>query len=107
MGELTFTYQGVTSVYREGESFVETPGQLAQARNASGAPTRVMASYLLPQGAPLSEPQAASGTTPASLPKTGSPSDDTHWLLGLIGAGIASGGWWLRRRHAKRSSRMI
>ena len=85
-------YQGVTSVYRQSETFVDTHGQLAQAHNVSGAPTRVMQS-----GAPLSEPQAAPGTTPASLPKAGSPSDGTPWLLGLIGAGITSGGWRLRR----------
>lgn len=102
-GELTFTYKGVATVYHEGESFVEEPGQLAQARNASGASTRVMASYLLPSGAPLSEPQTGpvSGTqprAPTQLPNTGSPSGDIQWLIALIGLSIVSVGWWLRRR---------
>lgn len=90
-GELSFTYRGTTTVYREGESFVEEPGVLAQARNASAAPTRVMASYLLPPGAPLSEPQSAPSSLPASLPNTGEtpaglPADliDSPPSLGLL-----------------------
>jgi quercetin dioxygenase-like cupin family protein len=110
-GELTFTYRGATTVYREGESFIEEPGQLAQARNASNSPTRVMASYVLPAGEPLSHPQAAPGTSqpaspqaPAQLPNTGEEPDiGTRAPLAFI-AGIAlliSGGL-LRRRLAHR-----
>jgi LPXTG-motif cell wall-anchored protein len=101
-GELTFNVNGVDTLYREGESFVEVPNQLAQARNASGAPTRVMASYLLPSGAPLSHAQAAP-TAPAQLPNTGEGSAvATTWLSLLAGAGLLTGGWWIRRRPARR-----
>ena len=65
-GENTFVTQGQTTVYKTGESFVELPGVVGQARNAGGAPMAVMATYLLPQGVPLSEPV----TTPG-LPATG------------------------------------
>lgn len=106
-GELTFTIGGVEQVYREGESFVEPPGELAQARNASGSTTRVMATYLLPAGAPLSHPQAAPGAAqpaaaaPAALPRTGEPhQQQAAWPIALIGAGLIIGGIWLRRRLA-------
>jgi LPXTG-motif cell wall-anchored protein len=107
-GELTFNVNGVDTVYREGESFVEVPNQLAQARNASGAPTRVMASYLLPSGAPLSHPQAGPGSgtqppAPVQLPNTGEgPAAATTWLGLLAGAGLLAGGWWIRRRQVRR-----
>ncbi|NTU82270.1 MAG: cupin domain-containing protein [Chloroflexales bacterium] len=110
-GELTFTYQGATTIYREGESFVEAPDQLAQARNASGAATRVMASYLLPVGAPLSHPQAAPGASPsaeapapATLPNTGATplAGPPAWLAILAGAGLLIGGWSLRQRKIER-----
>jgi quercetin dioxygenase-like cupin family protein len=102
-GELSFTYRDTTTVYREGESFVEERGVLAQARNASGAPTRVMASYLLPAGAPLSHPQADPGAAPASLPNTGeAPVGLPSGLLAFAGTGLLAGGWWLRRRFSRR-----
>src|SRR4051812_27619343 len=65
-GEITFTLEGVDKVYKAGESFVEVPNQVGQARNAGTVPARVMASYLILPGAPLSMPQMA--TTPAALP---------------------------------------
>jgi LPXTG-motif cell wall-anchored protein len=107
-GELTFNVNGQDTVYREGESFVELPNQLAQARNTSGAPTRVMASYLLPSGAPLSHPQAGPGIAtqppaPAHLPNTGEePDAATTWLSLLAGMGLVVGGWWIRRRQVRR-----
>jgi quercetin dioxygenase-like cupin family protein len=108
-GELTFNINGVDTVYREGESFVEPPGELAQARNASGTPTRVMASYLLPAGAPLSQPQAApdtaqhSGTMPATLPNTAEAQGQfPFWPIVVAGAGLVLASVWLRRHLARR-----
>lgn len=101
-GELTFAYGDTTTVYREGESFIEERGVLAQARNASTAPTRVMATYVLPAGAPLSNPLADPGALPASLPSTGAGRAADHvWLLAMIGAGLLIGGMRLRRRPAQ------
>lgn len=106
-GELTFNLDGVDTIYSEGASFVELPNQLVQARNASGAPTRVMASYLLPAGAPLSHAQAVSGaaqpsaTMPAALPNTAEPQGViTFWPLATAGAGLIFAGVWIRRRLA-------
>jgi quercetin dioxygenase-like cupin family protein len=98
-GEITFNLEGVDKVYKTGESFVELPDQVGQARNAVTTPARVMASYLLPQGAPLSTPHAGS-MAPAALPKTGQA--DSHalnnWLV-LVGVvGLIASGWLLRRR---------
>jgi quercetin dioxygenase-like cupin family protein len=101
-GEITFNLEGVDHVYKAGESFVEVPNQVGQARNAGATPARVMASYLIPQGAPLSIPHAGS-MTPAALPKTGAADSDTlsGWLV-LVGMiGLLTGGWlrWHRRRR--------
>jgi quercetin dioxygenase-like cupin family protein len=98
-GELTFNLDGTDHVYKTGESFVELPNQVGQARNAGSVPARVMASYLLPQGAPLSTPHAGS-MTPAALPKTGAaePFALNDWLV-LVGVGgLIIGGLLLRHR---------
>jgi Cupin domain/LPXTG cell wall anchor motif len=97
-GELTFWVNGAETVYKAGESFVELPDQVAQARNAGTAPTRVMASLLIPPGAPLSTPHA-SPMAPASLPKTGAaePFALNDWLVLVAMIGLLAGGWLLRR----------
>ncbi len=98
-GEITFNLEGVDKVYKAGESFVELPNQVGQARNAGTALARVMASYLLPQGAPLSTPHAGP-MTPAALPKTGEADSGTlsGWVVLLGTIGLIAGGWLLRRR---------
>jgi quercetin dioxygenase-like cupin family protein len=97
-GAITFNMNGGETVYKEGESFVEVPNQVAQARNAGSVPARVMASFLLPPGAPLSMPHAGT-MAPAALPKTGAV--DSHSLsdrLLLVAViGLIAGGWLLRR----------
>jgi quercetin dioxygenase-like cupin family protein len=94
-GEITFNLEGVDHVYKAGESFVEVPNQVGQARNAGSVPARLMASYLIPQGAALSTPHAAP-MAPAALPRTGASGGGALlWLLAsgaVIGAGI-----WMRR----------
>jgi quercetin dioxygenase-like cupin family protein len=102
-GELTFNLEGVDHVYKEGESFVEVPNQVGQARNAGSVPVRVMASYLIPQGAPLSTPHAAP-MAPVALPKTGAvdPGALSNWLVLVAIIGLLIGGWvrWRTRRRA-------
>ena len=90
-GEITFTTGGTTTVYKTGESFVELPGVVVQARNAGGVPAAVKAVYLLPKGAPLSTPVAGM----AGMPRTGAGGMDLSLLPGLvalvIGGGLVAG----------------
>ena len=97
-GELTFKLNGADTVYKEGESFVEVPGQVVQARNASTAQTSVMVSYVIPKDAPLSTVQHTD-PAPAALPTTGGAADGVLplWLIGLGASGLIAGGWMVRR----------
>jgi hypothetical protein len=100
-GEMTFNLDGVDKVYKAGESFVEVPNQVAQARNAGTAPAQVIVSYLLPQGAPLSTPHAGP-MTPIALPKTGAADTGalSVWQVLVATIGLIAGGWLLKRwRH--------
>jgi quercetin dioxygenase-like cupin family protein len=101
-GDLTFNLEGTDHVYKAGESFVEVPNQVGQARNAGIVPARVMASYLLPQGAPLSTPHAGP-MAPAALPKTGTADlrSLSGWLVLVAAIGLITGGWlrWRKRAH--------
>ena len=96
-GELTFTTGGATKVYKVGESFVELPGVVGQARNVGNAPASVMAVYLLPKGAPFSAPVAMPG-----LPNTGAGGGtrplSLGWLAFLAGGCPLVLGWHLRRK---------
>ena len=100
-GELTFRTGGADKVYKVGESFIEQPGVPAQARNAGATRATVMATYLLPQGAPLSAPAAMPG-----LPNTGAGGGDIGvplgWLVLLVGGALV-GGDRLLRRGARRA----
>jgi hypothetical protein len=98
-GELTFNANGTDTVYKEGQSFVELPNQAVQARNAGTAPTRVMASFVIPKGAPLSTAHPA----PAALPKTGAadPRTLSGWLVLVAVIGLMAGGWLRWRKHAR------
>ena len=79
-GELTFNVNNRDQVYKAGQSFVELPNEVAQARNATGTRTSVLATALLPKGAPLSHPVPAAAPAPApveaqppALPEAGGP----------------------------------
>ena len=100
-GELTFNMNGTDTVYKEGESFVELPNHVVQARNVGTAPTRVMASFLIPPGAPLSIVHPA----PAALPKTGAADLRalSRWLVLVAVVGLIAGGWlrWRKRAHTR------
>ncbi len=69
-GENTFRVEGTEKVYKRGDSFTEMPGHVVQAHNASATNTMVFASYVLPDGAPLSVPQP-DDTTPPPRPSPG------------------------------------
>jgi len=102
-GELTFDANGSDTVYKEGESFVELPNQVVQARNAGTALTRVMASFIIPKDAPLS----TAHTAPAVLPKTGAadPRALSGWLVLVAAIGLIAGGWlrWHKRAGTRES----
>ena len=99
-GEITFTTQGTTTVYKTGETFVELPGVVGQARNVGSVPATVKGVYLLPKGAPLSVPVA-----PAGLPNTGAGGGSDRlpvgWVVLAVGAGLAVGGGLLKRRACR------
>jgi quercetin dioxygenase-like cupin family protein len=112
-GENTFSTGGKSTVYKVGESFVELPGVVGQARNAGSAPVAVMATYLQPQGEPLSHPipappVAGTGGTLPGLPSTGAGgaqggrSPLAGLGMGALGALGITGGWLVRRRDATR-----
>ena len=64
-GEMTRRIGSAEDVFRAGEGWVETPGDVHAAGNAGGALARVQATFLLSQGAPL--------TTVAGTPSAGAP----------------------------------
>lgn len=66
-GELTFRLNGVDTAYKVGETFVEIPNQVVQARNVGTVRTSVMVSYFIPKDAPLSHPESGD-TTPLPRP---------------------------------------
>jgi len=99
-GELTFNLEGVDTVYKTGESFVELPNQVVQARNAGTAPMRVIVSFLIPPGAPVSTIHAAQ-MAPATLPKTGEadPRSLSGWLV--VAVALIAGAWLLKRWYRR------
>jgi quercetin dioxygenase-like cupin family protein len=113
-GDNTFITGGTPTVYTAGDSFVELPGVVGQARNAGSAPMAVMATYLQPKGEPLSHPIPAPPVTGTSGARAGMPSTGAGGAqrgqppspaLGLaaLGAGaILACGWLVRRREARR-----
>jgi quercetin dioxygenase-like cupin family protein len=117
-GENTFITGGKTTVYRTGESFVELPGVVGQARNAGSTPMAVMATFLLPKGEPLSHPvtpappappSTGTGGTLPGMPSTGAgggrgglSSPVALDLLALSAGTLIVGCWMVRRREAMR-----
>jgi quercetin dioxygenase-like cupin family protein len=83
-GEITFTTGGATKVYKTGESFIELPEVVGQARNAGTGQATVMATYLLPKGSALSTPMTMPGTGGGGM----SGRVDTVRLV--VGVGIAT-----------------
>jgi quercetin dioxygenase-like cupin family protein len=67
-GENTCLCGALTRTYRLGESLIERPGEVAVYRNTGTTRARVMASIVLPKGAPLSTPQP--GAPPPAVAPT-------------------------------------
>jgi quercetin dioxygenase-like cupin family protein len=90
-GAITVRTPGTERTYQVGESFVEPQGVVVQATNTGSANATVLATSLLPKGAPLSTPVA--GT--AGMPRTGAGGLDLSMLPGLlalvIGLGLVAG----------------
>ncbi|HSH77882.1 MAG TPA: hypothetical protein VLA19_05040 [Herpetosiphonaceae bacterium] len=77
---MTFNVNNADRVYRASESFVELPNEVAQARNATTTRTTVLATALVPKGAPFSLPAPSAAPAPAlaeprppALPETSGP----------------------------------
>ena len=95
-GAITFRTGGAEKTYQVGESFVEQPEVAVQARNAGAVKATVLATYLLPKGAPLSTPVTTPGM-PATGAGGGAPRSSLPTVALLIGT-LLAGGWGLRRR---------
>jgi quercetin dioxygenase-like cupin family protein len=98
-GEITFTTGGATRVYQAGETIVEPPGVVGQARNAGGAQATVLAVYLLPKGAPLSTPVTTPGLPATGAGGTAYRASDPLAAL-LLGGALLAVGWGLHRPRA-------
>jgi hypothetical protein len=98
-GTITFRTQGTEKTYQAGESFIEQPGVIGQATNSGSANATVLATYLLPKGAPLS-------SRAPGMPRTGEgefgPALQYIWLALLLGGGLVAGGWGVRRIRRNR-----
>ena len=68
-GEMTRRAHGAEDLFRAGAGWIETPGDIHAAGNAGGTPARVLVTFLLPTGAPL--------TTVAGAPTQGAPPGPT------------------------------
>ena len=102
-GEISFTTGGTTRAYKTGESFIELPGVVGQARNVGSAPATVMGVHLLPRGAPLSMPVAPGMPSTGSGGGAGSLSGPTALgLLALSTGALLAAGWLVRRREVRR-----
>jgi quercetin dioxygenase-like cupin family protein len=113
-GENAFITGGATTVYKVGDSFVEAPGVVGQARNAGSGPMAVMATYLQPKAEPLSHPIPApaapgSGGARPGMPRAGVggahrdlPPAPALGLAALGAGALLAFGWLVRRREARR-----
>lgn len=69
-GEITLRRDGVETLYKAGEGWIEHPNMLHAAGNAGASPARLSAVFLLPKGAILTTPQKdTSGKAPPPAPK--------------------------------------
>ena len=71
-GEITRRENNTEKIFKPGEGWSDTPDQVHAAGNAGVTKARLLATFLLPKGAPLTTVQeAAPATAPAALPQTG------------------------------------
>ncbi len=83
-GEMTRRTRGVDDTFRAGEGWVETPGDVHAAGNAGPATARVLVTFLLPTGAPLT---TVEGTPSAAAP----PGPTTSFQSRRTGVATAAG----------------
>jgi quercetin dioxygenase-like cupin family protein len=69
-GEMTRRAHGMEDVFRAGEGWVEAPGDVHAAGNAGTAPARVLVTFLLPAGAPLTTTEGTPSQDPPPGPTT-------------------------------------
>ena len=98
VGELTFNVNNADRVYRAGESFVEVPNQVAEARNVTRARTTVLATAFLPKGAPFSHAVPDAPQSPA-LPDTGA--EQWHRPVLMLATVLLLGGIAARRHRMR------
>lgn len=81
-----------------GESWVEGPGEVAAVGNPGTSGSRVVASFVLADGAMLTTVRDSTIQIPARLPATGAA--DSLWVAGALGLALLAAGLGLRRRTA-------
>jgi quercetin dioxygenase-like cupin family protein len=102
-GQMTRRIGGTERTFEAGESWIDPPGVVHAAGNASGAFAQIGAAFLLTKGATLTTvlPAAALPApvqAPRQLPRTGA----ADLAVGLVaGGGIVGAGWSLRRRLSR------
>lgn len=84
-GEMTRRAHGADAIFRAGEGWVETPGDVHAAGNAGAAPARVLVTFLLPAGAPLTTVEGTPSQAAPPGPTTAFQSRRTDVATGAAG----------------------
>jgi LPXTG-motif cell wall-anchored protein len=98
-GDMTVRSAGRETVYRPGDIWIEQPGDVHAAGNASATGALVAVTFLLQQGAAVTTvaPAQPAVQLPSALPRTGVAGGAVA-PAAILAAAILGGGLWLRRR---------
>jgi quercetin dioxygenase-like cupin family protein len=101
-GDMTVRSGGREVVYRQGDLWLEQPGDVHAAGNTTASDARVSVTFLLRKGAPVTTLAAAQAPAqlPSALPRAGDASMPIT-LIALAALALMSGGLFLRRRAAR------
>ena len=107
-GEMTRRAHGADDVFQAGEGWVETPGDVHAAGNAGTAPARVLVTFLLPAGAPLTTVEGTPSQAAPPGPTTAFQSRRVDAATSTAGfdesattmLGFAPGAWTPLHSHA-------